>query len=266
LAALRDHPDGADSPQLARRCGVHVTTVRFHLDVLKQAGLVESRTTPSLGPGRPRLLYVLTETTAETTAIGDGVGTDAAGLDVDASEARPRKAAGYEFLARVLAEHFDDDASRRASRAERAGQALADDEILVPATHAPAMPVTLDGAVKVVAARFETLGFAPKIAANDAEVVLPLHACPFESVARMHPQVVCSLHLGLLRGSLQRLRAPVGQLSLEPFTSRGTCVARIERRPADGYADRAITTEPATVTNNRPHIAHAEPGGESGAR
>ncbi len=39
-----------------------------------------------------------------------------------------------------------------------------------------------------------------------AEVLL--RECPFREVARNHQAVVCSLHLGVIRGALDRMRAP----------------------------------------------------------
>ncbi len=54
--------EGADGPldvaTLADRVGVHHTSVRVHLARLRDAGLVEERTSPAAGRGRPKHLYV----------------------------------------------------------------------------------------------------------------------------------------------------------------------------------------------------------------
>ncbi len=55
---------------------------------------------------------------------------------------------------------------------------------------------------------------------------ISLHACPFRAVAREHPDVVCAIHLGLLRGSLERLGARVSS-RLRPFVEPDLCVAEI---------------------------------------
>ena len=56
LAELAD--DGAlGARELAGRVGLHVNTVRVHLNALADAGLVVSETLPPQGRGRPRLVY-----------------------------------------------------------------------------------------------------------------------------------------------------------------------------------------------------------------
>jgi predicted ArsR family transcriptional regulator len=54
-----------------------------------------------------------------------------------------------------------------------------------------------------------------------------LHDCPFREVAQHHQEVVCSLHLGLMRGALDRMRAPLTVDRLEPFASPGVCVTHL---------------------------------------
>jgi len=42
--------------------------------------------------------------------------------------------------------------------------------------------------------------------------------------------VICSLHLGLMRGALERMRAPVTADRLDPFVEPSLCVARLTER------------------------------------
>jgi predicted ArsR family transcriptional regulator len=58
--------------------------------------------------------------------------------------------------------------------------------------------------------------------------MIELHACPFRSVAERHPDVVCSLHLGLIRGALEGMTPQPTTTSLTPFLRPGVCLARIE--------------------------------------
>jgi len=58
LVELVSEADGpVTAQQLAQTLGLHVTTVRFHLDLLTQAGLLIADALPSQGRGRPRIGY-----------------------------------------------------------------------------------------------------------------------------------------------------------------------------------------------------------------
>ena len=86
----------------------------------------------------------------------------------------------------------------------------------------------------------EELGFAPQAEADGGgQYRLCLRQCPFREVAQHHQDVICSLHLGLMRGALGRMRAPVAADRLDPFVEPSLCVARLtacddrgERQPA----------------------------------
>lgn len=57
LAAVRGAAAGVTAAELGSRLGLHVTTVRFHLDRLAADGLIAGRAVPSGGRGRPRMVY-----------------------------------------------------------------------------------------------------------------------------------------------------------------------------------------------------------------
>ena len=95
-----------DVYQLADTTGLHITTVRFHLDVLARAGQVTVQKTPRTTPGRPRTVY-----TART------------------EEAPPD---GYRPLAALLAANLGPTPRTRRRRAEKAGRDWATS--LIPAT------------------------------------------------------------------------------------------------------------------------------------
>ena len=52
--------------------------------------------------------------------------------------------------------------------------------------------------------------------------------CPFKDLAESHGAVICSLHLGMLRGALEELRAPVRVQALHPFAEPGVCLVELE--------------------------------------
>lgn len=216
LQALRHNPAGLDARELGEACGLHVTTVRFHLRVLRQAGLVETTSEHGGRRGRPRMIYTLSR-------------ADDAGVDTTS---------GYPFLASVLASQWATDSATRARRAERAGHAAA-----TPDEPDPVVPArNLSEAADRVGATFSRLGFAPQVVHEGPNVVLELHACPFREVAQRHPEVVCSLHLGLLRGALERMDAPVKATSLEPFARPHLCIARLEGSTHPPAPDRSVSS------------------------
>lgn len=193
---LRTGETPRDAQELAGATGLHVTTVRFHLDVLLRAGLVASRSQPRATAGRPRTIY---------TAVS-------------------REPGGYPALTRLLAAHLADTPEERAVRAEQAGATWAA-ELTTEA--APSSEVDAEEAARVVTRMFAELGFDPELAGDQADRQIRLRACPFRAAARANPEVVCSVHLGLLRGTLTRLGAPPTTTRLLPFVEPELCLAQL---------------------------------------
>ena len=52
-------------------------------------------------------------------------------------------------------------------------------------------------------AELATLGFDPAIVADDDGVTIGFTRCPFEELARANPELVCSLHRGLVEGFVE---------------------------------------------------------------
>ncbi|QQB47051.1 transcriptional regulator [Corynebacterium glucuronolyticum] len=57
LDVLQDFPDGARASDIAELLGVHINTVRGHLDELVESRAVETITAAASGRGRPSLLF-----------------------------------------------------------------------------------------------------------------------------------------------------------------------------------------------------------------
>ena len=74
---------------------------------------------------------------------------------------------------------------------------------------------------------FSQLGFDPELIDEEADPQIRLHACPFRDAARANPEVVCSVHLGLLRGTLTRLGGPPITARLLPFVEPDLCLAKL---------------------------------------
>lgn len=210
LDALRDADRPLSAAELADGSGLHISTVRFHLDVLTEAGLVRSRVETASRRGRPRLLHYPVRT---------GKGSS-------------RAAEGYRFLAGILAANLADTSVERAQRAERAGYAAAVAQVT---RRSPSTALSMTESVAELAGTFAELGFEPDVVPDGDGLQIQLHACPFEAVASAHPEVVCALHLGLIRGALAISGGAATASGLQPFAAPDLCIARINPTgPATG--------------------------------
>jgi predicted ArsR family transcriptional regulator len=187
--------EGVDAPlsseELASRTGLHANTVRSHLEVLSDAGLVTWTLEPRTRPGRPRRLF--------------------------AALPRPEAVAReHELLAGALAASLDPlpDGPRLAAQSGRSwGRELVDE----PAASAD------EAFVRVVGLLAER-GFAP--VADGREITMC--SCPFRELAVRYERIVCSLHQGLIDGALERLQTPLVLAELRPWATPDRCVARLE--------------------------------------
>jgi len=200
LDILRAGDTPRDAPDLAGQVGLHLTTVRFHLEVLHRAGLLTRAPAARTTVGRPRTGYT----------------------PVPAEAPDPNTAHAYQDLSGLLAGHLSDTPRRRAARAERAGLDWA--RQLLPVPRDPGC--TVEEAAGEVNRLFTDLGFDPDLTTTGDSHQIALRACPFRAVAREHPEVVCSVHLGLLRGSLTRLGVSTTSRLL-PFIEPDLCLAHL---------------------------------------
>lgn len=195
--------------ELAAAVGLHVTTAREHLRVLEAARLVVRTPQSPAGPGRPRHFYApVTE-------------------EVPGEEHRQ--------LAELLAGALGAGGDEGRRRAEDAGRRWA--ELLVPD---PAQ-LSWEQAVSGLDDLFGRLGFAPRrVDADRSRFRVALERCPFRDVARAHPEVVCSLHLGLMRGALSRfgLARVADSAELHPFVAPELCMAEVSGPPVEAGRDR----------------------------
>lgn len=229
LRELRTCGEGLDVHALATLLELHANTVRMHLSVLADAGLVTSQPEARDRPGRPRLVYRASAPDREHEPQDDG---------------RP---GGYAFLAEILASHLAATAPDPAEAAEQAGYAWGRYLVDRPA---PFQRIEADEAIDRICALLADFGFEPELelvgapdradvgpatvdteqpgtgAAAPAARVL-LHRCPFLQVAGRHQQVVCSIHLGLMRGALEQLGGVVDAQDLLPFVEPHLCVSHL---------------------------------------
>ena len=217
---------GAGGPlgveDLAAAAGVHVNTAREHLDRLRTAGFVD-RTIERRGTrGRPRVLWLTVDRPAAATV-----------------DERFR-----DHLLRVVLEGYGGDALTSAKAAEQAGEAWArenaescrasardaDGDAPAAAGGTPAAAGAHQAAwrqLAVLETHLEDLGLDPELDPDGRRV--HLRDCPFLPLARERTEMVCSVHLGVVRGVLACEDGPVRAERLEPFVGPGHCILHLSR-------------------------------------
>ena len=82
-------------------------------------------------------------------------------------------------------------------------------------------------AVDEVVHLHEQFGFSPELRRAKSGQEIVLKRCPFQELATTYPTVICSVHLGLIRGALAELGTGVEADRFEPFAEPGACVAHV---------------------------------------
>jgi len=229
LDVLVDQPEPCTVAALSGLIRQHPNTIREHLDALVHERLVVRTRADAQGRGRPAWLY--------------GAAPDA-GSDAGTAE--------YAALASALAAHITRTSRRPGEDAIESGRVwgrdlvrssreradMADENAAAPsnpdetASHRRAVAPSAVAARREVVALLDELGFAPT---TDARVsVVKLHHCPLLEAAHRHPDVVCGVHLGLVRGALVELGNDpdhAESAALQPFSEPGACRLDLLPRP-----------------------------------
>lgn len=217
-------PRGLSAQELAEAMGLHLTTVRFHLDQLVAAGLLTAEPARPVGAGRPRKLYAVPGVPQEAPTDPEAlrayaVLTDIVGRDTVTGGDRGR---------------LGSPEQRRPALLEASGRAWARDHVDRLASRVnDRSPATTPGAwLGKIGAVLDLLvgwGHAPEVrtAAGAREVDILMRDCPFLALAKDQPQTVCGVHRGLLRGALDALGEESADLDLEPLIDQRTCRAHL---------------------------------------
>jgi predicted ArsR family transcriptional regulator len=179
--------------------GLHENTVREHLNGLVRAGWARRDPAPPTGRGRPAWLY--------RAVVGDGGGE-------------------YAALAAALAGSIARTSAQPVSDAGSAGELWGRELMRSRAVAAPTAEVARDNVVSL----FDDLGFDPEVDAAERSVVR-LRCCPLLEAAYREPEVVCGVHLGIVRGALEEQGAASDGLELAPFAEPGACLLTVPPRP-----------------------------------
>jgi len=184
--------------EIADEVGLHVNTVRGHLELLVHLGAVSRQTEHTGVRGRPRVMYQLAP--KETTH------RDA-----------------YRTLAAALANELTLLGGSDQTTADQAGhlwaKALLNEGKLTPAASA-------DDAVSQVTALFTQLGFHATTEPLGDRIYLA--SCPYAAIRDAFP-TVCDIHLGLLRGAFGVTSSDVTVDDFDVDARPGLCVAHLSR-------------------------------------
>lgn len=199
LTALYDGP--LDAARVAIQLDLHANMARRHLRALADRGLVEVSSTQP-GRGRPAVEYTLNATGRSALAgeIGE-LGDD------------------YRTLATAFTTHLAEHSPTASDDARRIGRVWGAELTNGPRSSRTRRRTELLGLLT-------RLGFSP---AERPEGEVTLQTCPLLEAARVHPEVTCQVHLGMVQGAAESLGAAADDGGIEPFAEPGGCVLRLPR-------------------------------------
>lgn len=196
LEDLQRRSNPPTSAEVGRSLDLHTNTARLHLEALVARGLAERFSSHPQGRGRPAVRYRAVPQLSEPDRRVRGLGGFAGALSAHIQRTSPDPAAAARSIGADWAGSFDTASST----------------------------VTGDPA-GVAVGRLDQLGFDSDLAhIVGSRSTYRLRRCPLLDVAKGNSDVVCNVHLGLVRGTLAQLGADHVRADLEPFAEPGACV------------------------------------------
>ena len=203
----RGHEEtGLSASEVGAALGLHVTTARFHLERLVAAGLVASVQRRG-AVGRPRKIYVEARSTRPALASQEAL----------------------HAFTELLTSAWADVANGSPGDPEGAGERWVLGRREEPAPPPASTPGGWLGKVGMAVDLLDEWGYQPELATSEGgrTIELTLHDCPFFTMARAHPEVVCAIHRGLIRGTMTAVGEDGAEVELRPFVTDRTCSARL---------------------------------------
>jgi predicted ArsR family transcriptional regulator len=197
---LARSPKPLATADIADSLDLHPNTVRPHLERMREVGLLEVSAEVRTAVGRPQNLYALID------------GAPSLGLEPPT----------FPMLARMLvrlAEAAGATAEDAADVGREQGQLDA-----VPYANAASC-------LEALVERLDSLGFDPAVDGSDEgeTAVIAFAHCPFRELAEAHPDLVCSLHRGMVEGFVEAM----GDAEVEefhPLVHRQPCQVSVASR------------------------------------
>lgn len=153
---------------IAETLDLHPNTVRPHLERMREVGLLAVESDPRGGPGRPQHRYSLA---ADSPSLG-------------------LEPPSFPILARMLL------------RLAAATGASPEDAAATGRDQGRSDGARAAGrsCLSAVTARMTELGFDPAVVTEKGTATMAFAHCPFRELAEARPDLVCSLHRGLIEG------------------------------------------------------------------
>lgn len=197
------------SSQVADGLGLHHNTAREHLDALVERDLICRTSSAPSGRGRPALRYSAAVQVEPNSSVRE-----------------------YSGLVAALATHIERTSEDPAEEALVAGVAWG------VATAGQIKPLAHDGKAAIIA-QLSSLGFQPK--PDPVGTQIALMRCPLLDAAKRNPEIVCNVHLGLVRGMLEVIDSDDVSADLDAFAVPGACILHVQQD-----VDKA-SKRPATI-------------------
>jgi len=180
---LARSPRPLATAEIADSLGLHPNTVRPHLERMRDVGLLEIRPDTRGAVGRPQKMYSLA--------------ADAPSLGLEPPV--------FPMMARMLL----DLAGEAGVQGEPAAAAGREEGRRLAHRRSEARRPCVDAAIGML----DELGFDPAPVSEDGTTTVAFGHCPFADLAESNPDLVCSLHRGLVEGFVDE----VGGARVEDF-------------------------------------------------
>ena len=174
---LARSPRPLATAEVAESLGLHANTVRPHLERMRDVGLLEVRVSGGGQVGRPQHLYSLSP---DAPALG---------LEPPVTPMLASMLTTTAVLSGAAADHAV-EAGREQGRAMAARE--------------PRRPC-----VEAIRGMLSRLGFDPEQLDGPDSTTIAFAHCPFAELAAANPELICSLHRGMLEGYTELLGGEV---------------------------------------------------------